>query len=155
MKHKRTHKTAGRGSCWSGEGDGDSWRHSYQPSNTSKGGVSGTFTKFIRQCVLTITLSSTVMSRGNKESRIIVANSLSRWRREVSSVKQWLSGECGWCAVFVCLSVWVGAPAAPKVTLLDGSTNLEAHNLSPPQGLPRSTWQSIHTAILLPGMIII
>lgn len=36
--------------------------------------------------------------------------------------------------VFVCLSVWVGAPAAPKVTLLDGSTNLEAHNLSPKQG---------------------
>lgn len=46
--------------------------------------------------------------------------------------------------VFVCLSVWVGAPAAPKVTLLDGSTNLEAHNLSPPQGHLRSTWQSTH-----------
>lgn len=61
-------------------------------------------------------------------------------------MKQWLFGECGWCAVFVCLSVWVGAPAAPKVTLLDGSTNLEAHNLSPPQGLPRSTWQSTCTA---------
>lgn len=58
--------------------------------------------------------------------------------------------------VFVCLSVWVGAPAAPKVTLLDGSTNLEAHNLSPPQGLLRPTFGGLLIQqILLPRTIII
>lgn len=72
MKHNT--QDGRSGSYWSGEGDGDSGRHSYQSSKTSKGEVSETFTKFIRQFVLTITLPSTDMSRENKESRIIAAN---------------------------------------------------------------------------------